>query len=66
MMSWIGLHKFGDVIFGITQKLLHVTSSTNSIRHIKLHIKLYKPKLTLLSYQTAFETKTRSMLAEQI
>ena len=22
MMSWIGLHKFADVIFGITQKLL--------------------------------------------
>ena len=23
MMSWIGLHKFADVIFGITQKLHH-------------------------------------------
>ena len=25
MMSWIGLHKFASVIFGITQKLLYVT-----------------------------------------
>ena len=27
MMPLIGLHKFEDVIFGITQKLLYVTSS---------------------------------------
>ena len=27
MMSWIGLHKFSDVIFGITQKPLYVSSS---------------------------------------
>ena len=27
MMSWIDLHKFADVIFGITQKLLYITSS---------------------------------------
>ena len=27
MMSCIGLHKFGDVILGITQKLLYITSS---------------------------------------
>ena len=27
MMSWTGLHKFADVIFGITQKLLYITSS---------------------------------------
>ena len=27
MMSWIGLHKFADVIFGIIQKLLYITSS---------------------------------------
>ena len=27
MMSWIGLHKFATVIFGITQKSLYITSS---------------------------------------
>ena len=27
MMSWFGLHKYADVIFGITQKLLYITSS---------------------------------------
>ena len=27
LMSWIGFHKFGDAIFGITQKLLYITSS---------------------------------------
>ena len=27
MMSWIGSHKLGDKIFGITQKLLYITSS---------------------------------------
>ena len=27
MMSWTGLHKFEDVVFGITQKLLYITSS---------------------------------------
>ena len=27
MMSWTGLHKFANVIFGITQKLLYITSS---------------------------------------
>ena len=27
MMSWIGLHKFVDVILGITQKPLYITSS---------------------------------------
>ena len=27
MMSWIGLHKFADAIFGITQKPIYVTSS---------------------------------------
>ena len=27
MMSWTGLDKFVDVIFGITQKLLYITSS---------------------------------------
>ena len=27
MMSWIGLHKFADVIFGITQKPPHITPS---------------------------------------
>ena len=26
MMSWIGLHKFPDVIFRITEKLLYITS----------------------------------------
>ena len=26
-LSGIGLHKFADVIFGITQKLLYITSS---------------------------------------
>ena len=28
MMSGIGLHKFADVIFGITQKLLYMTYQT--------------------------------------
>ena len=27
MMSWIGFHKFPDVIFGITQKSFNITSS---------------------------------------
>ena len=27
MMSWIGLHKFADVTFDITQKLLYITLS---------------------------------------
>ena len=27
MMSSIDLHKFADVIFGITQKLVYITSS---------------------------------------
>ena len=27
MMSWIGLHKFAGVIFGITQKPLYITPS---------------------------------------
>ena len=27
MMSWIDLHKFANVIFGITQKLLYITWS---------------------------------------
>ena len=27
MMSWIDMHKFADVIFEITQKLLYITSS---------------------------------------
>ena len=27
MMSWIGLHKFAGVIFGITQKPLYITWS---------------------------------------
>ena len=27
MMSWFDLHKFADVIFGITQRLLYITSS---------------------------------------
>ena len=27
MMSWIDLHKFADVIFGITQKLLYIITS---------------------------------------
>ena len=27
MMSWTGLHKFADVIFGTAQKLLYITSS---------------------------------------
>ena len=27
MMSWIGLHKFADAIFGITQKPLYIVSS---------------------------------------
>ena len=27
MMSWIDFHKFADVIFGITQKELYITSS---------------------------------------
>ena len=27
MMSWIGLHKLADVIFGITEKPLYTTSS---------------------------------------
>ena len=35
MMSWTGLHKFADVIFGITQKPLYITTS-NSVRKIKL------------------------------
>ena len=26
MMSWIGLHKFADVIFAITQKPLYISS----------------------------------------
>ena len=26
MMSWIDLHKFADAIFGITPKLLYITS----------------------------------------
>ena len=25
MMSWIGLHKFAGIIFGITQELLYIT-----------------------------------------
>ena len=28
MMSWIGFHKFADVIFGITKKPLYITSSS--------------------------------------
>ena len=28
MMSWIGLHKVINVIFGITQKLLYITHET--------------------------------------
>ena len=28
MMSWIGLHKFADVIFEITEQLLYIASST--------------------------------------
>ena len=27
MMSWNGMHKFADVIFGITQKPLYIASS---------------------------------------
>ena len=27
MMSWIDLHKFADLIFGITQKPLYIGSS---------------------------------------
>ena len=27
MMSWIGLHKLADKVFGITQKPLYITSS---------------------------------------
>ena len=27
MMSWIGLPKFADVIFEITQQLIYITSS---------------------------------------
>ena len=27
MMSWIGLDKFADVIFGLGQKLLYITTS---------------------------------------
>ena len=27
MMPWIALHKLADVIFGITQNLLYITSS---------------------------------------
>ena len=27
MMSWIGLHKFAGVIFGITQEPLYITPS---------------------------------------
>ena len=27
MMSWIGVHKFTDVIFGLTQKPLYITAS---------------------------------------
>ena len=34
MMSWTGLHKFEDVIFGITQKLLYITSSNLIIYYI--------------------------------
>ena len=25
MMSWIGLHKFAGIIFGVTQELLYIT-----------------------------------------
>ena len=28
MMSWIGLNKFADAIFGITQKQLYITHQT--------------------------------------
>ena len=34
MISWIGLHKFADVILGITQKLPYVTSSNLFRQHI--------------------------------
>ena len=27
MMSWTGLHKLADIIFGITEKLLYITLS---------------------------------------
>ena len=33
MMSWIGLHEFADVIFGLTQKSLYIISS-NLVRYI--------------------------------
>ena len=36
MMSYIGLHKFADVIFGITQKPLYITSS-NLVREYILN-----------------------------
>ena len=31
MMSWIDLRKVADVIFGITQKLLYITSNLYNI-----------------------------------
>ena len=31
MMSWIGLCKFADVIFGITQKLFYITTCVDNI-----------------------------------
>ena len=36
-MSWIDSHKFADVIFGITQKLLYIKSSnwSDNIQPIK-------------------------------
>ena len=32
-MSWIGLHEFADVIFGIIKKPLYITSS-NLVRYL--------------------------------
>ena len=33
MMSWLGLHEYESVIFGITQKLLYIAPS-NSVRWV--------------------------------
>ena len=44
MMSWIGLHKLADVIFGLTQKSLYITSY---IYIISLYITSY-----IISYIT--------------